>query len=316
MSVMFRRGLVGLVMTLGLATAATTPAVAHPEGETDGGTTCRTIRATPTSTVTTTGTSRQPANIDVVSKLKLKNVVPEKIADVGVLKDYAYLAAWGVVTCKYNGVHVVDIKDVENPKEVAFIGAKHGSYPGEGIQTLHIDTPKFNGDILVSNNEKCNDKAGFGGMNIYDVTNPKAPHPAGRGHRRLHRQRPGQEGRQRDPQRLRLGRGRQGVRRHRRQRGGQGRRHHGHHRPEEAVPDRGVRPRRAVPADQAGGAEQPRRDLPARHGRQGDRRTSGDDAVLLGCRLRQGRRHRRPEPRRTWATPTSPTRTPRPPRAD
>ncbi|WP_310529698.1 PA domain-containing protein [Nocardioides sp.] len=116
-------------------------------------------------------------NIDVVSKLKLKNVVPEKIADVGVYKNYAYLAAWGVVTCKYNGVHVVDISDVGNPKEVAFIGAKHGSYPGEGVQALTIDTPAFQGDVLVSNNEKCNDNAGFGGMNLYDVTNAKAPTP-------------------------------------------------------------------------------------------------------------------------------------------
>jgi len=120
-------------------------------------------------------------NIELVSKLKLKNVVPEKIADVGVLGEYAYLAAWGVVTCKYNGVHVVNIADVENPKEVAFIGAKQGSYPGEGIQALHIDTPKFAGDIVVSNNEKCNDNAGFGGMNIYDVTNPEHPTPLAEG---------------------------------------------------------------------------------------------------------------------------------------
>lgn len=114
-------------------------------------------------------------NVDLVSKLKLKNVVPEKIADVGVFKGYAYLAAWGVVTCDDNGVHVVDIKDPTAPKEVAFIKAQQGSYPGEGIQTLSIDTPKFSGDILVSNNEKCNETTGFGGMNVYDVTNPLAP---------------------------------------------------------------------------------------------------------------------------------------------
>jgi hypothetical protein len=121
------------------------------------------------------------ANVQLVSKLKLKNVVPEKIADVGVFNDYAYLAAWGVVTCKYNGVHVVDIKNPAAPKEVAFIGAKEGSYPGEGVQALSISTPAFTGDILVTNNEKCNEKAGFGGMNIYDVTKASSPTPLAEG---------------------------------------------------------------------------------------------------------------------------------------
>ena len=118
-------------------------------------------------------------NVDLVSKLKLKNAEPEKIADVGVSPDgnYAFLAAWGVATCKYNGVHVVNIADPEKPKEVAFIQAKEGSYPGEGIQSIPLTTPYFNGDILVSNNEICKDKAGFGGMNIYDVTDARHPTP-------------------------------------------------------------------------------------------------------------------------------------------
>ena len=117
------------------------------------------------------------ANVDLVSKLKLKNVVPEKIADVGIFNGYAYLAAWGVVTCKYNGVHVVDVRNPSTPKEVGFIGSKEGSYPGEGVQALHIDTPSFVGDVLVTNNEKCKEPAGFGGMNIYDITRPTAPTP-------------------------------------------------------------------------------------------------------------------------------------------
>jgi hypothetical protein len=113
--------------------------------------------------------------IDLVSKLKLSKVVEGKIADVGVHKNTAYLAAWGGQTCKYNGVHVVDIADVANPKEIAFIPSKEGSYPGEGVQALTINTPAFKGDILVTNNEKCKSPAGFGGMNIYNVTNPAMP---------------------------------------------------------------------------------------------------------------------------------------------
>jgi hypothetical protein len=121
--------------------------------------------------------SGSTGNVELVSKLGLKNAVPEKIADVGVHKGYAYLAAWGVVTCKYNGVHVVDIRNPETPKEVAFIGSKEGSYPGEGVQALPISTPSFTGDILVTNNEKCNQKTGFGGLNIYNVSNPAHPTP-------------------------------------------------------------------------------------------------------------------------------------------
>ncbi len=114
-------------------------------------------------------------SIGVVSKLKLSGVVDGRIADVGVHKSTAYLAAWGGQTCKSTGVHVVDIADVAAPREIAFIPAKQGSYPGEGVQALTISTPAFSGDILVTNNEKCKQPGGFGGMNIYGVSNPAAP---------------------------------------------------------------------------------------------------------------------------------------------
>jgi hypothetical protein len=110
--------------------------------------------------------------LDLVTALELNRAEPGKIADVGVLGDHAYLAAWGGQTCKHNGVHVVNVSDVNNPTEVAFIPSKEGSYPGEGVQALTIDTPAFSGDILVTNNEKCKQPAGFGGMNIYDVSDP------------------------------------------------------------------------------------------------------------------------------------------------
>ena len=116
-------------------------------------------------------------NVEVVSKLALKNAEPGKIADVSVLGNYAYLAAWGGQTCTNNGVHVVDISDVRSPREVAFIKAKQGSYPGEGVQAVPITTPAFAGDLLVTNNEICKDPAGVGGMNIYDVSNPTKPLP-------------------------------------------------------------------------------------------------------------------------------------------
>jgi hypothetical protein len=116
-------------------------------------------------------------DVDVISRLKLKNVSEGKIADVGISPDgnTAFLAAWGHVTCKYNGIHVVDITDPAKPAEKAFIQAQEGSTPGEGVQVIKLTTPFFNGDLLVSNNEKCKPKTGFGGMNLYDVSNPHHP---------------------------------------------------------------------------------------------------------------------------------------------
>ena len=118
-------------------------------------------------------------NVDVISKLALKNVEAGKIADVSVSPDgnTAFLAAWGGQTCKYNGVHVVDISNPAAPRETGFIVSKEGSYPGEGMHAISQSTAAFNGTVLVTNNEKCKDRAGFGGLNLYDVTNPKNPTP-------------------------------------------------------------------------------------------------------------------------------------------
>ena len=172
--------LAAMVAGASIAIGATGIAGAHPTLTTsDGGlaTTVHAHDAQQHGTATGHLAASKTNNIQLVSKLKLKNAVPEKIADVGAYKGYAYLAAWGVVTCKYNGIHVVDIRNPKTPNEVAFIQSKEGSYPGEGVQALSIDTPAFTGDILVTNNEVCKDKAGFGGMNIYNITNPAHPTP-------------------------------------------------------------------------------------------------------------------------------------------
>ena len=122
-------------------------------------------------------------NVALISKLALKNVEAGKIADVGLSPDgnTAFLAAWGGETCKYNGVHVVDITNPAAPRETGFIVSKEGSAPGEGVQAVDITTPAFSGQILVTNNEKCKEPAGFGGINIYDVTTPSNPTPLAEG---------------------------------------------------------------------------------------------------------------------------------------
>ena len=166
----------GLV-ALGLLAGTMTTANAHPEPTADGAMSDDGDRDAHQHGDSSGHLPASSSNVELVSSLALRNAEPEKIADVSVFNGYAYLAAWGVVTCKYNGVHVVDIRNPSSPREVAFIPSKEGSYPGEGVQALHISTSAFTGDVLVTNNEKCNSTAGFGGMNLYNITNPNAPTP-------------------------------------------------------------------------------------------------------------------------------------------
>ncbi|MPY80206.1 MAG: hypothetical protein GEV04_17455 [Actinophytocola sp.] len=115
-------------------------------------------------------------NVDVVSKLRLTKQAG-RIADVGVHKGYAYLTAYYEPRCKNTGAYIVDIRDPQNPKQVAFVKTSKGSYAGEGSQTIIIDTPKFSGDVLAFNNEICDAgaKEANGGMTLVDVSNPAKP---------------------------------------------------------------------------------------------------------------------------------------------
>jgi hypothetical protein len=104
-----------------------------------------------------------------------------RVADVFAYGDYAYLTAFNQPTCNAGGVHVMDISDLSNPAEVpeAFIPTTAGSYAGEGIQVIRIGDR----DVLVHQNETCSGEfapaAGTprGGINLWDVTNPRDPQP-------------------------------------------------------------------------------------------------------------------------------------------
>jgi hypothetical protein len=115
------------------------------------------------------------ANVERVSALALPTPDRKKVADVAVFGGYAYVGAWAGPACSRNGVHVVDLRDPARPKKVAFVAVKAGSYPGEGVQALHLDTPSFDGDVLVTNNETCDASKRLGGLNLYDVSNPRRP---------------------------------------------------------------------------------------------------------------------------------------------
>jgi hypothetical protein len=77
--------------------------------------------------------------------------------------------------CQKGGVYVFDISDPTSPKQINFIRAANNSYVGEGVQVLYFDTPQYNGDVLVQNNEICGpaNTGAKGGLSLIDVTNPK-----------------------------------------------------------------------------------------------------------------------------------------------
>jgi hypothetical protein len=114
-------------------------------------------------------------NVDVVGKAAINQDQEGRVADVGVFGNYAYLAAFADPRCQKGGVYVFDIANVSQPKQVNFIRTGTNSYVGEGVQVIHIDTPKFTGDVLAMNNEICDKEKTVttGGMTLVDVTNPK-----------------------------------------------------------------------------------------------------------------------------------------------
>ncbi len=118
--------------------------------------------------------SGKQRNIDLVSRLRLTDT-PGGIADVHYYKGFAYLAAW-VPECPNGGVHVVDVRDPENPEKVGFISAGAHDYVGEGVHTIHLNNRHFEGDILLVNHEAC-DLEGREGISLWDVTDPTSPWP-------------------------------------------------------------------------------------------------------------------------------------------
>ena len=111
-------------------------------------------------------------NVDLVGKLRLTNL-EGGIADVGYFKGFAYLNAWAPHCPGGGGVHVVDVRDPSNPVKVGFLPAETNAFPGEGIHVMEVNTPFFQGDLLLHNNEPCG-SANLG-MSMWDVTDPLNP---------------------------------------------------------------------------------------------------------------------------------------------
>ena len=134
------------------------------------------------------------SHVEVVGKLEMNTpdelrtpetaddaVLPGQIADLAVHKGYAYLNSWDEPTCQRGGTFIVDINDPANPQQIGFLPALEGRYHGEGAHALTLNTTAFQGDILAVNNEQVsacsdpNDPFGYGGFDLYDVTDPRNP---------------------------------------------------------------------------------------------------------------------------------------------
>ena len=120
------------------------------------------------------------SNVELVGKMNINQDEEARVADVGVLGDFAYLAAWGAPRCQKGGVYVFDISNPAAPKQINFIRAANDSYVGEGVQAISLSTMAFTGDLLAVNHEDCLNNAGktsqhhIGGFSLYDISNPKS----------------------------------------------------------------------------------------------------------------------------------------------
>lgn len=113
--------------------------------------------------------------------------------DVWAFGNHAYLGSFDVIdgidqcSLDLTGVRVIDISDPSDPSLESFIPAKPGTRNND-VKVEHIETPHFEGEILVTSNEPCNAPflpriqsngkavlAGRGGIGIYDVSDPAKP---------------------------------------------------------------------------------------------------------------------------------------------
>ncbi|MGH2528944.1 MAG: PA domain-containing protein [Actinomycetota bacterium] len=116
------------------------------------------------------------SNVEVLGTAKLTTKA-DRISDVAVLGDYAYLGVWtaGLPSpqCR-GGAYVVDISNPQDPEKVGYLRSHQDTYATEGVHALHVETASFTGDLLVVSNESCGPR-GIGGLTLWDVTDPLNP---------------------------------------------------------------------------------------------------------------------------------------------
>jgi PA domain/LVIVD repeat len=114
-------------------------------------------------------------NVTLLGQVDIEGAAPDRVADVAAYGNYAYLAVRDPEGCYDAGFAVIDMTDPSNPTQVGFIDWTDGSFPGEGAHVIDLNTEFFQGQILVGNNEICDEELGEGGLTIWDVTDPLNP---------------------------------------------------------------------------------------------------------------------------------------------
>jgi len=115
-------------------------------------------------------------NVELVGQVTVSDAAPGLISDVGVLGNTAYLGQFSAGCGDGGGgVYIIDVSNISSPQEIGFISTP-GTFVGEGVQAVQLNTPKFKGDLLVVNGESCGSIPNrIGGFSLYDVTNPASP---------------------------------------------------------------------------------------------------------------------------------------------
>ena len=127
------------------------------------------------------GLPKSKENMKLVSKLRLTDT-DGVISDVGYHKGYAYFGEWAAACPaegeEYDvGVHVVNLKNMNEPKLVTKIPNAGNDWSGEGIHVIHLENKNFKGDVLLMSSEPCDSTSteDVGGMSLWDVTKPAKP---------------------------------------------------------------------------------------------------------------------------------------------
>ena len=89
----------------------------------------------------------------------------------GAIGKYAYVGTWGS-PCSGHGAKIIDVNDPANPKLVARVGGRTG-VSNEDVVVVEIGAM----DVLGIGVQLCKPQGGSGGLQLFDVTNPKRPRP-------------------------------------------------------------------------------------------------------------------------------------------